>query len=68
MAGWSSVEDVVLARGRDLAQQPNHSLPRTRIHREHVDDVGPVVAISVAVAKQVRGDSWGDRSGATTGP
>jgi hypothetical protein len=26
------------------------------MHREHVDDVGPVVAMSVAVAEQLRGD------------
>jgi hypothetical protein len=26
------------------------------MHRQHVDDVGPVVAMSVAVAEQVRGD------------
>jgi hypothetical protein len=26
------------------------------MHRQHVDDVGPVVAMSVAVAEQLRGD------------
>jgi hypothetical protein len=26
------------------------------MHRQHIDDVGPVVAMSVAVAKQLRGD------------
>jgi hypothetical protein len=27
-----------------------------RVHRQHVDDVGPVVAMSIAVAEQLRGD------------
>jgi len=26
------------------------------MHRQHIDDVGPVVAMSVAVAEQLRGD------------
>jgi hypothetical protein len=26
------------------------------MHRQHVDDIGPVVAMSVAVAEQLRGD------------
>jgi hypothetical protein len=30
--------------------------PSLRIHRQHVDDVGPVVAVSVAITEQLRGD------------
>jgi hypothetical protein len=30
--------------------------PIIPIHRQHVDDVGPVVAMSVAVAEQLRGN------------
>jgi hypothetical protein len=32
------------------------SPPSIWIHRQHVDDVGPVVALSVAVAEELRGD------------
>src|SRR5512132_1460064 len=42
--------------GLDLSEQPNHLLPRLRIHRQHVDDVGPIVASPLAGAEQVRGD------------
>jgi hypothetical protein len=35
----------------DLTKQPRHLPPCLRMHRQHVDDVGPVVAMSVAVAK-----------------
>jgi hypothetical protein len=31
------------------------------MHREHVDDVGPVVAVLVAVAQQLRGDRVADQ-------
>jgi hypothetical protein len=40
----------------NLPEQPRNPAPRLRMHRQHVDDVGPVVAMSVAVAEQVRGD------------
>jgi hypothetical protein len=31
-------------------------MSRIRIHRQHVDDVGPVVAMLVLVAEQLRGN------------
>ncbi len=40
----------------DLAEQPNHLPPLVRMHRQHVDDVRPVVASLVALAEQLRGD------------
>ena len=40
----------------DLAEHPHDLPPRIRIHRQHVDDDGPVVAPLVAVAEQLRGD------------
>src|SRR4029077_16327999 len=39
-----------LAPGFDLRPQPNHVPPRIRIHRQGVDDVGPVVVSFVAVS------------------
>jgi hypothetical protein len=36
-------------------EQPRLLPPCLRMHRQHVDDVGPVVAKSVAVAEQLRG-------------
>jgi hypothetical protein len=40
----------------DLPEQPRYLPPLLRMHRQHVDDVGPVVAVLVAVAEQLRGD------------
>jgi hypothetical protein len=40
----------------NLGKQPSNLSPSLRVHRHEVDDVGPVVAMSVAVAKQLRGD------------
>jgi hypothetical protein len=37
----------------DLRQQPNNVSPCVRMQRQQVDDVGPAVAMSVAVAEQV---------------
>jgi len=47
---------LFLAAGFDLAQQPRDPAPLLRMHRQHVDDVGPFVASLVAVAEQLRGD------------
>jgi hypothetical protein len=47
---------LTLLGGFDLPQQPHHAPPPLWIRRQHVDDVGPVVASPVAVAEQVRGD------------
>jgi hypothetical protein len=44
------------SRGVDLAQHPHDLLPRIRVHRQEIDDVGPVLPVLVAVAHQVRGD------------
>ena len=43
-------------RGVDLAKHPHDPPARLGIHRQHVDDVGPVVASLVAIAEQLRGD------------
>jgi hypothetical protein len=40
----------------DLGEQARDLPPDLRIHRQHVDDVGPVVASLVAVTEQIRGD------------
>src|SRR6266487_24267 len=47
---------LTLPDGLDLVEQPNYLLPSLRIHRQRVDDVGPVIAPLVAVAHQLRGD------------
>jgi len=39
-----------------LPEHPHDPSPRLRMHRQHVDDVGPVVAPAVAVPNQLRGD------------
>ena|SRR5512132_1850718 len=36
----------------NLPEQPRNLPPRIRMHRQHVDDVGPVVASLVTVAEQ----------------
>src|SRR5436190_16407696 len=46
---------LALAR-LDLREQPDDLPSRIRVHRQEVDDVGPVVASLVAVAHQARGD------------
>ena len=43
-------------RGFDLSEQPRDPAPFLWMHRQHVDDVGPIVSVLVAVAKQLRGD------------
>jgi hypothetical protein len=45
-----------MVTGINLCQQSHHLTPCLRVHREEVDDVGPVVASLVAVAHQARGD------------
>ena len=35
---------------------PHHLAPGVRVHRERVDQVGPPVAVGVAVAQQLLGD------------
>ena len=40
----------------NLGKQPSNLSPLLRLHRQHVDDVGPIVAMSVAVAHQAGGD------------
>src|SRR6266550_8001796 len=40
----------------DLPQNSDDSSPGARVHRQHSDDVGPVVASLVAVAHQSGGD------------
>ena len=41
---------------RNLSEQPHDLASRIPMHRQHVDDVGPVVSSPVAVAEQLRGD------------
>jgi hypothetical protein len=41
---------------RQLIEQSHHLSPSIRVHRQEVDDVGPVLTVLVAVAHQVRGD------------
>ena len=43
--------------GINLREQPNHSPPRFRMHRQRVDDVGPALVVLVAVAHEARRDS-----------
>jgi hypothetical protein len=38
-----------------LAQSPHHNAPSIRIHQQ-VDDVGPALAVPIAVTHQHRGD------------
>jgi hypothetical protein len=45
-----------MSRRPHLARQPCHRPPRIRIHRQKVDDVGPVVAPPIAVAERQRDD------------
>ena len=40
----------------DLREHPHHSPPSVRPHRQEVDDVGPVLAVLVAVAHQAGRD------------
>ena len=42
--------------GLEFAEQPHNLSARFRIHRQEVDDVRPIVATSVAVAEQFRGN------------
>jgi hypothetical protein len=42
--------------GVDLAENPSDAAPGLRVHRQEVDDVGPVVPVLIAVAEQLRGD------------
>jgi hypothetical protein len=39
-------------RGFDLSEQPRDPAPFLWMHRQHVDDVGPIVSVLVAVAHQ----------------
>ena len=50
-AGWPSG-----AFRLNLSKQSRYSPSLLWMHRQHVDDVGPIVAMSVAVAEQLRGD------------
>jgi hypothetical protein len=45
-----------MVTGINLYQQSHHLTPCLRVHREEVDDVGPVVAALIAVADQARSD------------
>ena len=45
----------------NLTKHPRYLPPLLRMHRQHVDDGGPVVAMSVAVAEELRGDCVGGR-------
>ena len=49
-------QTVTRSRGLNLPERPRHPSPGIGMHRQQVDDVGPVVAMSVAVAEQSRGD------------
>jgi hypothetical protein len=53
---WRAVKYSAAVSSVDLPEQPRHLPPRLRIHRQHVDDVSPVVASVIAVAEQLRGD------------
>jgi hypothetical protein len=45
-----------LCAGFDLAEQPRHPAPSLWMHRQHVDDVGPIVASPVAVTERLGRD------------
>src|SRR5205823_23453 len=45
-------ERLTLARRPNLPEQPHCRPPLLRMHRQEVDDVGPVVALAIAVAHQ----------------